>query len=314
MEDGKTKNTTDADKPYKKKDLKYTLERLYKCRDLEITNLWQRSVFLSVFMLLCFSGYGYLIDKMVTVDDATYYGLAVKDNNNNSLDKESIYFIKNNMSEISKPKINGSDVYINNLKLKESVRLEIKNYNLAAIGIAMIGIVFSILWISMAKGSKAWYEVYENAIGNFEDEYHKELGIPQMYVMGNMFLSKGNKDNNLFSSSSGAFSPSKINIAIGQTSLIIWMSLAIVHIFYNIKYIFEIEFIPFGLGKVLSCIIPIILLIILKCIICKLLKHVESSFLNIHSLVEKNKNSEDEKNKPSENKRNLILRIFLCKP
>ena len=41
--------------------LKERLEIFYKCRDLEITNLWQRSVFLGAFLLLCFTGYGYIL-------------------------------------------------------------------------------------------------------------------------------------------------------------------------------------------------------------------------------------------------------------
>ena len=38
--------------------LQITLDRLYKCRDLEISNLWQRTAFLSTFIILAFSGYG----------------------------------------------------------------------------------------------------------------------------------------------------------------------------------------------------------------------------------------------------------------
>ncbi len=36
--------------------------------------------------------------------------------------------------------------------------------NLLAFSIGVIGIIFSCLWIMMGKGSKAWYERYENAI------------------------------------------------------------------------------------------------------------------------------------------------------
>ena len=40
--------------------------------------------------------------------------------------------------------------------------------NLLAFSIGVIGIIFSCLWIMMGKGSKAWYERYENAICAFE--------------------------------------------------------------------------------------------------------------------------------------------------
>ena len=42
-------------------DLSDIREGFYKCRDFEISNLWQRSIFLSAFLLLCFSGYGIII-------------------------------------------------------------------------------------------------------------------------------------------------------------------------------------------------------------------------------------------------------------
>ena len=37
--------------------------RFYRCRDIELGHLWQRSVFLGAFLLLCFTGYGYIFSK-----------------------------------------------------------------------------------------------------------------------------------------------------------------------------------------------------------------------------------------------------------
>lgn len=37
-------------------------------------------------------------------------------------------------------------------------------------GISLIGLIFAIIWIMMGKGSKAWYELYENAICTIERE------------------------------------------------------------------------------------------------------------------------------------------------
>ncbi|WP_300232445.1 hypothetical protein [uncultured Alistipes sp.] len=33
-------------------------ETLWRCRDFELSHLWQRSIFLSAFLILCFTGYG----------------------------------------------------------------------------------------------------------------------------------------------------------------------------------------------------------------------------------------------------------------
>lgn len=184
-----------------KENLRYTLERLYKCRDLEISNLWQRSVFLSVFLILCFSAYGYLMSEMVKVND---------------------HIIYENMNVNSK-----MGNLIGSLKIKESTQYALQNYNLVAICISCVSIIFSILWIGMAKGSKAWYEVYESAIVKFENNY-SELGIEDDYKMGNMKLE--DKDDSLFSTKAGGYSPSKINIAIGQVSLIIWIIICFFHI------------------------------------------------------------------------------------
>jgi len=177
-----------------KADLKFTLQRLYDCRNLEISNLWQRSVFLSVFLILTFSAYGYLVLDFITE-------LAFK---KNELDK----------------KIISSTI---------------------CIFIISIGIIFSVVWILMAKGSKAWYEVYETAIAKFEYDYWKKLKIPNSNIMGNMVLDPSRKSSNVFSTKAGAFSPSRINIAIGQISLIIWILIDLIHYIYNFIMIRDSE-------------------------------------------------------------------------
>lgn len=192
-----------------KENLRYTLERLYKCRDLEISNLWQRSVFLSVFLILCFSAYGYLMSEMVKVNDHIVY---------------------ENMSINSK-----MDNLIGSLKIKESTHYALQNYNLVAICISCVSIIFSILWIGIAKGSKAWYEVYEDAICRFEDKYFKELGIINEgkgndFRMGKMSFPPSQKNDSFFATKAGGYSPSRINIAIGQISLIGWMIICVFHI------------------------------------------------------------------------------------
>ncbi len=170
-----------------KEDLKYTLDKLYKCRDLEISNLWQRSVFLSVFLILCFSAYGYIGIELLKVD-------------------------------FSDPKS----------------YLKISIFNSGAIFILSVGIIFSIIWIMMSKASKAWYEVYEHAITEFEKEYFNELGLPEKNIMGNMGFPQDQRNDSLFSTSGGAFSPSKINVLIGQVSLYLLILLNILHLIISL--------------------------------------------------------------------------------
>lgn len=167
-----------------KDNLRYTLDKLYKCRDLEISNLWQRSVFLSVFLILCFTAYGYISLEVFKID------------------------------------------------YKKDI-LKFSLFNLVAVFILSIGIIFSIIWIMMAKGSKAWYEVYESAIHEFENENFDKLGLPIDNIMGNMGFPTENKNNNIFSTKGGAYSPSRINILIGQVSLILLIIFSIIHLFLN---------------------------------------------------------------------------------
>lgn len=53
--------------------MKISIEEFYKslwrCRDFEIQNLWQRSIFLTAFMLLSYTGYGTVLLKIVELDD-----------------------------------------------------------------------------------------------------------------------------------------------------------------------------------------------------------------------------------------------------
>ena len=51
-------------KSEKSDDLRETLNRLYSCRDLEINNLWQKSILLAPILILCFTGYGILLFEL----------------------------------------------------------------------------------------------------------------------------------------------------------------------------------------------------------------------------------------------------------
>ena len=98
--------------------------------------------------------------------------------------------------------------------------------------ISFVGIVLSLLWILMAKGSKAWYEHYEQAIAAFAKK-HATTDVPEYvmahrwYVMPEIFRSP--MSNGILNFKGGAYSVSKIVIAIGICSLMIWGMLFLIH-------------------------------------------------------------------------------------
>lgn len=170
---------------------KMILDNLYRCRDLEINNLWQKGVFLGPFLVLCFTGYGFLLHELLG---------------------EKIFSLK---------------------------------MNFLCIALCLVSATFSILWIYMFKGSKAQYELCERAISNYEQ---RELKIPYGYAMGTLRPDEIDFNRDLFSTKAGKFSPSKINIVIGQVSLWIWIYCFLFHLgicFYevNTKIILIISFI-----------------------------------------------------------------------
>ena len=154
-------------------------ETFWRCRDFELSHLWQRSIFLSAFLILCFTGYGSLLITM--------------------LEKASLFAYA----------------------------------NLLAFSIGVIGIIFSCLWIMMGKGSKAWYERYENAICAFERKSQymtpKASHIGGFHYQNIQGYELPQIQKSFFKGNGGAYSPSKINIAIGQITLWLWSIIVLFH-------------------------------------------------------------------------------------
>jgi len=188
--------------------LKELREGYYKLRSFEISNLWQRSIFLSAMIVLLFTIYGYMISKII--DSETQLLLLI---------------------------------------------------NEICSGISIIGLVFSIIWIMMAKGSKAWFEVYERRICTIEDE--KELNINKKYSMQRAECKPWSLNNNLFNNSAGAYSVSKLNILIGQVLLIIWSVATIIHYIGIINHISFSDNCEMIVGIVIATVIPILVFYII---------------------------------------------------
>ena len=171
---------------------------LWMCRDFEINHLWQRSIFLAAFMTLLFTGYGVLFSKF-------YDYLATTQHSHTSLFVLSV----------------------------------------ASLALSLLGIVFAVFWIMMSKGSKAWYEIYEKAIceiegatnknrtrdGNDAKRYTNEKvnQLRKENLLHGLLLERAECNDNIFSTDAGSYSVSRVNIAIGQVSLVFWAILYFVH-------------------------------------------------------------------------------------
>ena len=126
--------------------------------------------------------------------------------------------------------------------------------------LAFIGSIFAMIWIMMAKGSKAWFEIYEQRIKEIEKE--DSLGIPTKYLMreGAPFSIR----NSLWRPNPGAYSVSKINIILGQVLLFIWLFICIIHTLFlililnsmqycsSLKILASVSIIPFCVLYLLS--------------------------------------------------------------
>lgn len=80
----------ELDKEHRTEDkigIKEIHETFWRARDFELTNLWQRSIFLTAFLVLCFTAYGSVLNKIldhITKDNLTFlilnligYGLSI---------------------------------------------------------------------------------------------------------------------------------------------------------------------------------------------------------------------------------------------
>lgn len=119
----------------------------------------------------------------------------------------------------------------------EKMQLPFWVVNGIAFVICMVGILLSLLWIMMAKGSKAWYEKYESAISAFVERYKEKVAfeddLGEVAGFGIMWCDEFERpiqSDWLWNSSGGRYSVSRINVAIGHLSTLIWTGLVLLHI------------------------------------------------------------------------------------
>lgn len=112
------------------------------------------------------------------------------------------------------------------LRIVEDDGHHLLQYHLIALVLSVICLLFSIIWILMSKGSKAWYEVYEKRIGVIENELKFNSEWRYNY-RGYNVMPRFN--NCIMSTKAGAFSPSKILIFIGIAMFWIWLFPVVLH-------------------------------------------------------------------------------------
>lgn len=165
---------------------------LCKNRDFEISLVWQRAIFLTAFLIGCFTAYGSVASML----------------------------------------------------FKDGVWNPSQKVNVVCFLVTLVGIVISLLWIMMAKGSKAWYELYECTIKAFvvkypavcagtlvpvaQNEWRRLIG--EVAATGLNIKESARSRWPFFSSKGGAYSVSRVNIFIGQFAFCIWCFLALGHV------------------------------------------------------------------------------------
>ena len=209
---------------------KFTTKDLYKelfhCRDFELQHLWQRSIFLAGFMVALF----------------TLYSSFVGDNFNGKLN-----FDVNKIEQSDKNIVITCSANINN-DLSNQIAI-----HYFAFFIGCVGIILSQLFIMMIKGSKRWYEQFEQSIywfyenkektDLFSEELNKNLedylGDKKYPHFGDLKNIKKNRINqSLFNTNAGYYSVSRINIVLGQLLCLVWIGITGFHLF-NIFYSFD---------------------------------------------------------------------------
>ena len=220
-------------------------EFLWRGRDFELSHLWQRSVFLAVFLLGIVSMY-------------------------------SIYFKDVFLSQFIMGKQDGYSNPIFVFGLIPSI-------------LAAIGIIFSKLWIMMAKGSKAWYEIYEDSIAKVSGSTNFWSGISikddeDVEILDELKFGKLSRKPNtprsncLFSTEGGSFSVSKINVMIGIVFLILFILLFVGHIGWTVSIIVSRNWFSFTILDRVSYVLNFVLLLSVYFICPYIKKKVASSY------------------------------------
>ena len=101
--------------------------------------------------------------------------------------------------------------------------------NLIALGLCFTGLCVSAIWVALVKAAKARQESFEDMICNLERDPNY-FPYSRIYAMGGFHNRIKMLDTNLRTTSPGKFSPSKLNMFIGQFTWFVWAFLSLIHV------------------------------------------------------------------------------------
>lgn len=217
------------------------LDNLWRARDLEISNLWQRSIFLATFIALLFtlffSQFNKIIDKKYSIEV--------------NLQNEPTQIIAGvNPSETKFKYYGEGGVFVFNIDQSQIAN----SYNglnefICLVLICEFGLIMSTLWVAMARGSKTSYERIEGGIDVFQKQANdlfdntvadlkRKMWFERIYSFGTKYyfpvhgdLKTPNKVSYRASIKKGCFySLSKINIILGYIFMLVWFGLLILSV------------------------------------------------------------------------------------
>ena len=165
------------------------------------------------------------------------------------------------------------------LEPKEEQSGNIEKYKkITPIFLTYLGIIFSMMWIMMAKGSKYWFEKYELGINKIlENKQFKDgdkefnPGIANADIPHHGKLPEPKDDDvcdYILSPLAGRYSGSKINITIGIVALLFWCCLNILHIHDVALDYIEYNLFSFSVSLVLAILTYVFIYLVLA-IYCK---------------------------------------------
>ena len=198
-----------ANKKVEPKDL-YDL--MWKCRDLEIDNLWKRSTLLATFLVIFWTGLGYTFYKYIDL----------------RLDSENVFVLRS---------------AIGNFFL-----LGIQIYAMLGSFISLLWICMtkgSKAWVEFFEGHIGCIKFKKNRGMFFSEELVERLENKDYIPYNGSYPQKFQHDwsNSILSTSGGAFSPSRINVVIGIVSFVLFSIVEFLMFFFVLRNSFR-PFIP----------------------------------------------------------------------
>ena len=175
------------------------LETLHSHRDMEINNLWQRSIFLATLLVLCYTAYGTVFMRLLDCNCESEKSIQVW----------QIHLVLVCVALIG---VFFSTLWIMMAKASKAWQEAHEN--------AITDLEFFTMYNNLP---------YHGQWGNWTVQTQDVYG---WWHGGYLWLKKEKVSNCIFSHKAGCYSPSKINITIGIVSFIIFITAVLFHLIY----------------------------------------------------------------------------------